>query len=76
MFMGAALAGKAAEGLTTSSGIPARTLASWEYGWSHGRHELGRNDILVIDEAGMVASRQLARFVAEQRSAVRSSFSR
>ncbi len=62
---GAALAGKAAEGLTTSSGIAARTLASWEYGWSRGRNELGRNDILVIDEAGMVASRQLARFVAE-----------
>ncbi len=62
---GAALAGKAAEGLTTSSGIAARTLASWEYGWSQGRSELGRNDILVIDEAGMVASRQLARFVAE-----------
>ncbi len=62
---GAALAGKAAEGLTTSSGIAARTLASWEYGWGHGRHELGRNDILVIDEAGMVASRQLAHFVAE-----------
>lgn len=62
---GAALAGKAAEGLTTSSGIASRTLASWEYGWSLGRNELGRNDILVIDEAGMVASRQLARFVAE-----------
>jgi len=62
---GAALAGKAAEGLTTSSGIAARTLSSWEYGWGHGRSELGRNDILVIDEAGMVASRQLARFVAE-----------
>ncbi len=36
-----------------------------------GRIELGRNDILVIDEAGMVASRQLARFVAEAEKAWR-----
>ncbi|KAA3506460.1 Ti-type conjugative transfer relaxase TraA [Agrobacterium rosae] len=61
---GAALAGKAAEGLTQSSGIAARTLASWEYGWQNGKGELQRGDILVIDEAGMVGSRQLARIVA------------
>ncbi|WP_421481126.1 AAA family ATPase, partial [Agrobacterium rosae] len=36
---GAALAGKAAEGLTQSSGIAARTLASWEYGWQNGKGE-------------------------------------
>jgi Ti-type conjugative transfer relaxase TraA len=72
---GAALSGKAAEGLEESSGIASRTLASWEYGWKNPnvgkRPELGHNDVLVIDEAGMVSSRQLAKFVgeAEQRGA-------
>lgn len=62
---GAALAGKAAEGLEESSGIASRTLASLEYGWQAGRGQLGKGDVLVIDEAGMVGSRQLARFVME-----------
>lgn len=62
---GAALAGKAAAGLEESSGIASRTLASLEYGWQAGRGHLGRGDVLVIDEAGMVGSRQLARFVME-----------
>ncbi|UYZ09011.1 Ti-type conjugative transfer relaxase TraA [Agrobacterium salinitolerans] len=62
---GAALAGKAAEGLEESSGIPSRTLASWSYSWNHGRDLLGRRDVFVIDEAGMVGSRQLARFIGE-----------
>jgi Ti-type conjugative transfer relaxase TraA len=62
---GAALAGKAAEGLEESSGIASRTLASWEHGWQNGRGVLAKGDVLVIDEAGMVSSRQLARFVGE-----------
>src|SRR4051794_24376419 len=62
---GAALAGKAAEALERSSGIKARTLASWELAWSQGRDRLGRDDVFVIDEAGMVPSRQLARVLAE-----------
>ncbi|WP_313602455.1 Ti-type conjugative transfer relaxase TraA [Rhizobium sp.] len=62
---GAALAGKAAEGLEESSGIASRTLASWDYGWQRGRGELGPEDIFVIDEVGMVSSRQLAMFVGE-----------
>ncbi len=60
---GAALSGKAAEGLEESSGIASRTLASWENGWNAGKGELGDGDILVIDEAGMVSSRQLASFI-------------
>lgn len=62
---GAALAGKAAEGLEESSGIESRTLASWSYSWDHGRDLIGRRDVFVIDEAGMVGSRQLARFIGE-----------
>ncbi|RVT75191.1 Ti-type conjugative transfer relaxase TraA, partial [Agrobacterium sp. CNPSo 2736] len=62
---GAALAGKAAEGLEESSGIQSRTLASWTYSWDHGRGMIGSSDVFVIDEAGMVGSRQLARFIAE-----------
>ncbi|NTB88024.1 Ti-type conjugative transfer relaxase TraA [Agrobacterium tumefaciens] len=62
---GAALAGKAAEGLEESSGMESRTLASWSYSWDHGRDLIGRSDVFVIDEAGMVGSRQLARFIGE-----------
>ncbi|MEV5056424.1 Ti-type conjugative transfer relaxase TraA, partial [Agrobacterium radiobacter] len=62
---GAALAGKAAEALEESSGIQSRTLASWSYSWDHGGDLIGRGDVFVIDEAGMVGSRQLARFIGE-----------
>lgn len=62
---GAALSGKAAEGLEESSGIESRTLASWSHGWERERQLIGRGDVFVIDEAGMVGSRQLARFIAE-----------
>ncbi|MDZ7875648.1 MAG: Ti-type conjugative transfer relaxase TraA [Rhizobium sp.] len=68
---GAALSGKAAEGLEESSGIQSRTLASWSHAWERDRGTLGRGDVFVIDEAGMVGSRQLAGFIgeAEQRGA-------
>ncbi|MDE2182622.1 MAG: Ti-type conjugative transfer relaxase TraA [Alphaproteobacteria bacterium] len=61
---GAALAGKAAEGLEESSGIASRTLASWERGWERGYDRLSSRDVLVVDEAGMVGSRQLSRVIA------------
>lgn len=58
---GAALAGKAADSLQSTSGIPSRTLASLEASWKSGYEPIGCGDILVIDEAGMVGTRQLAR---------------
>ena len=63
--IGAALSGKAADGLEHASGIESRTLASWELSWKNGYHQLQKGDVLVIDEAGMVGTRQMARFVQE-----------
>lgn len=61
---GAALAGKAADELQAGSGIQSRTLASLEHAWKQGRDKLESRDVLVIDEAGMVGSRQLGRVLA------------
>jgi len=58
---GAALAGIAAENLQVAAGIQSRTLASYELAWSGGRDPLTHKDVLVIDEAGMIGTRQLAR---------------
>lgn len=62
---GAALSGKAAEGLEESAGIGSRTLASWSRGWRGGFDRLESRDVLVIDEAGMVGSKQLGQFISE-----------
>ncbi|MCF1495024.1 Ti-type conjugative transfer relaxase TraA [Agrobacterium vitis] len=61
--VGGALAGKAAEGLEKEAGIQSRTLASWELRWNHGRDALNDKTVFVMDEAGMVASKQMAGFV-------------
>lgn len=66
---GAALSGIAAESLQEASGIPSRTLASYEYAWKAGRDSLTERDVLVIDEAGMVGTRQLARMLEHAESA-------
>ncbi|WP_336947417.1 Ti-type conjugative transfer relaxase TraA [Asaia sp. HN010] len=61
---GAALSGIAAEGLEAGSGIESRTLASLERAWAAGVDLLVRGDVLVVDEAGMVGSRQMARVLS------------
>jgi Ti-type conjugative transfer relaxase TraA len=61
---GAALAGIAAENLQVSSGIHSRTLASYELAWGNGRDPLTQRDVLVIDEAGMLGTRQLERVLS------------
>ncbi|WP_315764704.1 MULTISPECIES: Ti-type conjugative transfer relaxase TraA [unclassified Bradyrhizobium] len=61
---GVALSGIAAENLESGSGIASRTIASLEHGWEQGRDLLRSSDVLVIDEAGMVGTRQLERVLS------------
>ncbi len=62
---GAALAGKAADGLEEASGIRSRTLASLEMSWENGNAPIAKGDVLVVDEAGMIGTRQMARVTAK-----------
>ena len=61
---GVALSGIAAENLENGSGIASRTIAGMEHGWGQGRDLLTARDVLVIDEAGMVGTRQLERVLS------------
>ena len=61
---GVALSGIAAENLESGSAIASRTIASMEHGWGQGRDLLTARDVLVIDEAGMVGTRQLERVLS------------
>ena len=62
---GLALSGIAAENLESGSGIASRTIASIEHQWGQGRELLDQRSILLIDEAGMIGSRQMERVVSE-----------
>src|SRR3546814_15742323 len=66
---GAALSGIAAENLEGGSGITSRTIASLEHGWARDRDRLTSRDVLVVDEAGMIGTRQLQRVLTEAASA-------
>ncbi len=66
---GAALSGIAAETMEGGSGIRSRTLASLERQWEQGRELLTARDVLVIDEAGMIGSRQMERLLSQAKMA-------
>lgn len=57
--VGGALAGIAADNLRSEAGIESRTLASWEYQWAKGDLLPNNKTVFVMDEAGMVSSRQM-----------------
>lgn len=65
---GAALAAKASQGLQESTQIPSQTLHSLIHQLNTGKTELTSKTILVLDEAGMIGSKQLAQILdhAEQ----------
>ncbi len=66
---GLALSGIAAENLESGSGIASRTIASLEHQWSRDRDGLGPRDVVVIDEAGMIGTRQMERVLSTARDA-------
>ncbi|MCO7727540.1 Ti-type conjugative transfer relaxase TraA [Brucella intermedia] len=61
--LGGALAGKAAEGLQNGAHIQSRTLASWQHRWDVGKDRIDSRTVFIVDEAGLVASRQMAAFL-------------
>lgn len=61
--IGTALQGKAKSGLQASAGITSHTCHSLLWQLDHGAHELTSKSIVVIEEAGMVGSRQTARLL-------------
>jgi len=61
---GTAISGKAAQGLTSGSGISSQTIAKTFNLINSGELKLGRNSVLIVDEAGMVGTRLMAELVS------------
>lgn len=62
---GAALAAVAAKGLEEGAGIKSATIARMLLDFENGKTKLTPHTVLVVDEAGMVGTRQMARLIDE-----------
>ncbi len=60
---GIALASIAAQGLKESANITSRTIASFNYAVRNNKITLGKQDIIILDEAGMVDNYSLAEVI-------------
>ena len=60
---GMALSGIAADSLKAGSGINSQTVHKTLAQWGEGKNLPTRKDVLVVDEAGMIGSRQLERIL-------------
>lgn len=67
--VGLALAGRAAETLERETGIPSRTIASFLASVEAHPERLSSRSVVVVDEAGMVDSRQLGRVLGQAEAA-------
>lgn len=67
--IGMTLSGIAAENLESGAGIKSYTVANRLINWENDRERLTNKDIVVIDEAGMLGSRQVEKILAEAHKA-------
>lgn len=66
---GTAIAGKAADGLANEAQIESSTVAKILFQLDKGESVFGPRTVLVLDEGGMVGTRQMARLVEETQKA-------
>lgn len=67
--IGAALSGKVAKSLQTDTGIASSTIASLTYKLANQQLKINSNDVLIIDEAGMVDFASMALLIREAKKA-------
>lgn len=67
--LGASIAWKAANSLGSDLGVPSRSIDSWLASIEHGSAVLGPASLLIVDEAGLMSSRQMERLLAHVEAA-------
>ncbi len=66
--VGTALSGRASDGLMKSANIESRTIARHLIDWENDRYKLDDKTVLVIDEIGMVGTRQMQLLMQEAKN--------